>query len=65
MVTLHVSHKQQPEEVLKIAKGFLQENIPVTLCPTNDKTSRRILKEIEMQGIEQVDVQKKLIRISP
>ena len=21
MVTLHVSHKQQPEEVLKIAKG--------------------------------------------
>jgi len=54
MVTLHVSHKQQPEEVLKIAKGFLQENIPVTLCPTNDKTSRRILKEIEMQELSRL-----------
>ncbi|HQE05699.1 MAG TPA: hypothetical protein PLJ57_05490 [Tepidanaerobacteraceae bacterium] len=65
MVTLHVSHKQKPEDVIKIAKGFLQKNIPVNLHPTNDKASKNILKEIELQGIEQVDVRKQLIRLRP
>lgn len=65
MITLHVSHKQEPEDVIKIAKGFLQKNMSVTLKPTNSKASKQILQEIEMQGIEQVDIHRKQIHIRP
>lgn len=62
-VILHVSHKQEPEDVLNIARGFLKENKSVTLQPSNARASKRLLKEIQMQGIEQVDIQSQKIRI--
>jgi hypothetical protein len=65
MVTLYVSHKQAPDDILRVARRFLQENISVTLEPTNKKASKQILKEIESQGITQVVVQNKVIHISP
>lgn len=65
MVILHISHKQEPENVVKIIKSFLQKDISVTLEPTNARATRNILKEIELQGLKQVVIQSKKIHISP
>lgn len=65
-VTLHVSHKQEPDQVLSLVKGLLGKNIPVNLQPTNAKASRQVLREIQNhKSLGQVKIKEQIIHIQP